>query len=142
MKHLKLFENWLNESESQPLFNIDLQKELPKEFNRASRLQDEDDDEEYTNDITTTLKVYDASDENPKEIPNLQSLRVHIHDSFEKEPNKIKLDFEDYEGGYGNYGAYGGGHEVTVYAGLKKLDKKSVLDFFKSSWKNDDWWGI
>ena len=134
-QHIKLFENWLNEAESKPLFTLDLQKEMPEEFNRASRIQDEDDEDEYTDDITTTVKAYDASAETPKETP-----KTHIHPTFEKEANKIKLYFEDNEKGYGNYGPHGGGNEVTVYAGVKKLDEKSILDLFKELWKDQTLW--
>lgn len=132
MKHIKLFESWLNEAATKVLFSFDLQKEMPKEFNRESRLQDEEDRDEYTDAISTTLEAFDATGETPKEEAS-----TFIHDSFKDAKFPVKLIYSDQEKGFGTYGPNGGGMEVTVYAGLENLDKKSILELFKTLWTEE-----
>jgi len=157
MKSLvKGFSQFINEdldSSGSNRIELDLVKELPDLYSRAARIgDDEDDDTDYTHDITTTLTAikYDT----PADIDQLRELGLaqgawetdpdwiealdeisyitdkFIDDSFHTEPVKLKLIFDDEEGGYGGYGPGGGGMGRTIFCGVQEFTKDVILDKF------------
>ncbi|CAB4219076.1 hypothetical protein UFOVP1604_159 [uncultured Caudovirales phage] len=156
MKSLvKGFSQFINEelelSDSDRI-EIDLIEELPDLFSRAARIGNEDSDDEYTHDITTTLTAIKC--DTPDDIDQLRNLGLaqgawetdpdwiealdqtlyitdkFIDDSFHTGQVKIKIVFKDQENEYGGYSASGGGIDRTVFCGVQEFTKDRVLDKF------------
>jgi hypothetical protein len=143
MAHVKDFNGFLNEAQQGKQLSLhyyDLQEEMPAEFGREARLDSDQDGEEYAEDISTMLEVFDEGqrDDPPEEI----GFNVFIHPTFNTEPHKIRLEWVDEENGYGTYGPYGGGNSSTIYAGVKDLERDTILDFFKKIWAEEDYWSV
>ena len=131
MSNVKDFNTWLNESKGSDNITIDLQKDFPE----INDTRNEDEDEMYTDKITTTLEIQDAKEMKPGK-------EDYIDPSFKTSPIKIKMIYTDTEEGYGTYGPHGGSYIVNIFAGVDSMDKKTILDLFKKMWNTEDYFSM
>ena len=98
---------------------IDLVKARPEYFSREARvlLGGGEDEEFYTTDIKSTLKAVkvDTAGEGS------------VHPSFDSKPVKVKVLYEDVEGGYGTYSPGGGSVREEIFAGVDSFDEADLI---------------
>jgi hypothetical protein len=110
---------------------------LPTQFDRASRIHDDGDEELFTHDIRTSIKCELLSDDCTPEEMITDGEIFHVDELFNRCPVKVKLTFSDSEGGYGGYGPYGGGMESTVFCGVDEFTDENLLELFNILWNCD-----
>jgi len=119
MKIIKGFTQFINEDHESEMIEIDLVDQRPDIHGREARLGDGDEEEEYTDDIQTTIRAVQI---------NSADAGSTIHDSYHSKPVKVKITYNDYEGGYGTYGPYGGeSGDIEVFAGVDEFTEEEIL---------------
>lgn len=155
-RNVKGFSQFVNENRESNVMEFDLIEIFPYLFSREARIdadnysdEEADEDDNYTTDIKTTLRVERVDYGDPEladmgfpSSPEPGNGFSEFEDSSytdDSEPVKVKMTYTDQENGFGNYGPYGGGHEVTIWAGLSSWDSNSVLSLFKDLWDSTDY---
>ncbi len=134
---IKRFTQFVNENHKSEVIEIDLVDRRPDIYGREARLGDNEDDEEYTEDIQTTIRAVQVNSADEDAIINQMKEYglagpgeedTTIHDSYHSKPVRVKITYTDDEGGYGTYGPSGGGSgDIEVFAGVDEFTEEEIL---------------